>query len=505
MVTRRTLLKQGVYATLSAATLPIMERTARAQGASLGFDFYISPTGSDSNPGTLERPWTITAINSRRGDYAGKRVGLLDGTYNVHALCQAAPNSGYGTALAVNGGPRAATPTSIGAVNARQAILTGADPATGAYPTNPVAIIGQGFNQVANNGNVILDGLYITRSFGAGIGFYLSGSPSSEGGSSGVVIRNCEIFDIGGIENNNPGGIRLRFCTGTLVSNNKIHSVQPGRGQDAAGIMTFNSHSNIYEYNTIYDCNSGIYDKNDHNGNHTYRYNYIEIAGTYPSQVLTDCSGGDPGDVVTVHNNIFVGPGIWNGNGVVMPSKQSMIFHNNTCYCRSGEGGVLYLAAGSLVAPPAMVSFYNNIIYGAQVAGWAGAIRFCSGTIALSDYNVYRIDPGPRGIFGLTSPSARGAAPALYTLGAWQKATGYDSNSVATLTGSGSLFRATTTNSSLDPTSYQLSPSAVGRTMGRVGGTASGAPTEVGAWGGGATRIGCDFGPTPRSPVLSVS
>jgi Right handed beta helix region len=503
MVTRRTLLKQGVYATLSAATASIVTRVASAQDASpASFDFYISPTGSDSNPGTLDQPWAITAINTRRGDYAGKRVGLLDGTYNVHALCQAAP-SWSSTALAVNGGSGSTSPTIIAAVNARQAILTGADPSTGAYPTVEAGIIGQGFLQVANKGNVILDGLYITRGRNAGVLFYPMQGLNPEGGVTGIVVRNCEVYDIGGVENNNPGAIKLHFVTGALISNNKIHSVQPSLGQDAAGIFSFNSRSNVYEYNTIYDCNSGIYDKNSHTGNHTHRYNYLEIAGTYPAQAMTDCSGGDAGDVITVHNNVFVAPGTWNGSDPVLPSKQSLVFYNNTCYCRSAEGGIFYPAGGSQISPPAMVTFYNNIIYSpAPTTGYAGAVRFCSGALALSNYNLYRIGSASSAIFGLSPVSAPRAIPTLYTLSAWQKATGLDGNSVTSDYALSSLFVAA---NSLDPISYALQPSATGRNLGRVGGTASGAPTDVGAWGGGATRIGCDFGPVPRSPVLNVT
>ncbi len=504
MLTRRTLLKQGAYATLSAATASILVRTARAQRAS--FDFYISPTGSDSNPGTLEKPWAITAINTRRGDYAGKRVGLLDGTYNVHALCQATPENASAVALAVNGGPSPAAPTIIAAVNARQAILTGANPSSGAYPTIHAAIIGQGYLQVANKGNVILDGLYITRSWGHGIFFYPSLPPVVEGGATGIVVRNCEIYDIGGIVNYNVAGIKTKFCTGALISNNKIHSVQPDPGTanpgNAAGIFSFRSHANVYEYNTIYDCNAGIHDKNDRNGHHTYRYNYIEIAGAHPYAALHDCSGGDAGDVVTAHNNVFVAPTIWDGSSVVMPSKQSLVFYNNTCYYRSQDNGLYYPAGGSLVSPPAMVTFYNNIIYCEGTGGWAGAVRLCSGTVALSNYNLYRVDAASRGIFGLSQVSAPRAAPTLYTLSAWQKATGHDADSTTAAIDSGALFQG---RKSLDPASYALQPSAVGRKLGRVGGTASGAPTDVGAWGGEAKRIGCDFGSTPRAPVLGVS
>ena len=107
MVTRRSLLKQGAYAALALRAVPSLVRTASAQTSSpSGFDYYISPSGSDNNPGTQSQPWAITAINTRGADYAGKRVGLLDGTYNVHALCQTGTWSTV--ALAVNGGPSAA-------------------------------------------------------------------------------------------------------------------------------------------------------------------------------------------------------------------------------------------------------------------------------------------------------------------------------------------------------------------------------------------------------------
>src|SRR5215469_4145086 len=159
MVTRRTVLRHGVYATVSAATAAVVGRTVRAQSTSTGaFDFYISPGGSDSNPGTYDRPWAITAINTRQRDYAGKRVGLLDGTYNAYAACHGtgAPSR---VGLGVNGGPSATSPTVVAAVNARKAILTNVDPTSGAPATSGAPIMGQGYLQQPNKGNVILDGL----------------------------------------------------------------------------------------------------------------------------------------------------------------------------------------------------------------------------------------------------------------------------------------------------------------------------------------------------------
>ena len=227
MVTRRTLLKQGAYTALALRTAPVLIGVARAQTADpASFDFYISPNGSDSNPGTQSQPWAITAINTHQADYAGKRVGLLDGSYNVHALCQAG-GLWNGPALAVNGGPSATSPTVIAAINPRQAILTAADPASGAYPSKACPIIGQGYMQTKNKGNVIIDGLYLTRSFQYAIAFYAPVGQQQEGGATGFVVRNCEIYDIGGIVNDNVGGILTWFCTGALISNNKIHNVQP--------------------------------------------------------------------------------------------------------------------------------------------------------------------------------------------------------------------------------------------------------------------------------------
>jgi Right handed beta helix region len=492
MVTRRTLLKQGACATFSAATAPILTSRASAQSASPGgFNFYISPSGSDSNPGTQDRPWAITAINTHRSDYAGKRVGLLDGTYNVYALCQAAPQNG--TALAVNGGSSASSPTVIAAVNARKAVLTGANPAGGAYPTKECGIIGQGYMQVPNKGNVILDGLYVTRGWWAGVVFWPQLTPAGTGGTTGIVVRNCEIFDIGGDDNHNPGGVHLKFCSGALIQNNRIHSAEH------AAIQCFLSYSNIYEYNTIYDCKtSGIYNKNPQNGNHTHRFNYIECA----VYAMNDCSGGDAGQVVTVHNNILIAPMIWMGLDVNVPSKQSLVFYNNTCYNTGAEGCIFYPAGGSSVSPPATVKFYNNIIYMPQTTGWQGAVRLCDGTMALSNYNVFRVAAVAHGLIALNPVSAPRIAPKLLTLSEWQKTSGLDSNSLETTVAAGAMFSAT---NKLNPNGYALQESAVGRNLGRAGGVASGAVTDVGAWGGGATRIGCDFGPSPQAPVLRAT
>ena len=82
------------------------------------FDYYISPTGSDSNNGlTTSTPWALTAINTKRATYAGKTVGLMDGTYNVITITGQSTNlSTHDNTLGVAAGS-SGSPTIIKAVN----------------------------------------------------------------------------------------------------------------------------------------------------------------------------------------------------------------------------------------------------------------------------------------------------------------------------------------------------------------------------------------------------
>jgi hypothetical protein len=441
--------------------------------------------------------------------YAGKRVGLLDGTYNVHAQCM--KGGMHACALAINGGPSADQPTVIAAVNPRKAILTGADPVTGAYPTNAAAIIGQGYLQTKNKGNLIIDGLYLTRSYQYAICFDAPAGTEFtkhlvEGGSTGIVVRNCEIYDISGLINNNVAGILLMLVTGALISNNKIHSVQPpnvGNANiaDCAGILSFNCHSNIYEFNTIYDCNVGIYDKNNYNGNQTFRYNYIECLGLTPSAPLIDCSGGNPGDTLTVHNNIFVGPTVWFGlDALSQPSVQSLVFYNNTCMFgtpgRETDTGFFYPAAGGAASPAATVTFYNNIVQCAGKIGSGGLVAVCPGSVSLSDYNALSV-AGNSQIMAYSPPkNPRGFQP--MTLAQWRSLTGMDKHTSTTSSQFANAQDRTAAG-------LQLRSGSPGQGTGRVGGLVSGAATDIGAWGAGATQIGCNFGPSPKATSLSVS
>ncbi len=98
--------------------------TANAQTATTTFDYYISTTGSDSNPGTLSQPWSIKSLSGwTASQYAGsqftaqsaanwaklpgKRVGILPGVYDVSRLMYPA-GIANGSAFQIPGGTSSA-------------------------------------------------------------------------------------------------------------------------------------------------------------------------------------------------------------------------------------------------------------------------------------------------------------------------------------------------------------------------------------------------------------
>lgn len=515
MHTRRTVLKQGGCAIL-ASVVPLIGRHARA-ATTTPFDYFISTTGNDANAGTLASPWAITAINTKRAIYAGKRVGLIAGIYPVYSLWQSA---NYNTpALNVQGGPNPSTMTYIascdssGNYSARAAQITASPSGTpgGGLPgtsSSSVAIIGQGY--AIANGNVHFDGLSVSDS--NGYCFVLYGS-----NTYGFIIENCEIYNVGGSEGNNPAGVMQNNCVGNQIKNNKIHDVQlqgssPGDGNhNCAGLFSFGCSGNFYTNNTIYNCNSCAYDKNSNNGGHTYAYNYLEANGTSPQLIIR--GGGEvAGQTRTVHHNIMVlgsgatsfydgaidsGPNYWTPYG-------SINFYSNTLYALGGfQWALQWQAEGTTVSPPATISLWNNLYalptpspYSTLILGsYAGSVR------SPIDYNGY---------FGTTTPKFQTGAT-YTTLAAWQTAIGAESHSHNSASTSGLFVNP---GQPQLPSGYQLvagtSP-AIGK--GSTNGLSSGSACDLGAWGydpalGAApTQIGADFSanPVPGAPMLKVS
>ena len=116
--------------------------------AAAAFDYYISPTGSASNAGTLASPWDISVFamtpNANTAAYyqglmAGKRIGALPGTYPIYAYWNQQHNTGYaGTCLTIPSGP-AGTPTYVASCDANGNY----SPRTATFDAHPSATVGQ--------------------------------------------------------------------------------------------------------------------------------------------------------------------------------------------------------------------------------------------------------------------------------------------------------------------------------------------------------------------------
>ena len=521
---RRNILKHGALAVSALAFPWLRSRDARSQTQAT-FDYYISPTGNDSNPGTQAAPWAITSLSPNTQNssnvanwnkIAGKRIGLLSGTYNVFALWQSA--SYNVPALDIPGGTAGAN-TVIQSVTPQGAHITANN--NGSLPGSSgssVSIIGQGYKHAT--GYVTFDGLVISDSNGYGIWVQGNDIGGQEGGGGPFVIQNCEIYNIGGDEGNNPACIMQYNSTGNLIQNCKLHdctaSSGGSNGHNFAGIFSFNCHANTYQYNTIYNCNSGIYDKNSANGGHTYYANYIEVNGSSPFACVTDSAGGKAGDVRNVHHNVFViASGTGNNNiylGLVGAAsngdpQESLLFYNNTCYALSGggwQGGLVWQSQGNAMSPAASVKQYNNI-YSSGAPGEFGDVLFNPTTngVSLSDYNCYTNATGSSAVLGMNSTAGDAS---LYSLATWRSNFALDTHSI---TGSPAFTNA---GVALTPSGYTLGSGSACNGAGRVGGTSSGAACNMGAWDGTTNQIGCNFSSSttsapavPDAPALTVS
>ena len=540
----------GLGVTPPSGAIVVAGQTPVVLASGAPFDFYISPTGSDSNLGTLASPWAITslvrnAVNSynvaNRAALAGKRVGLLPGTYAVYNLwitgvtnlsgnLATASSSSYGTysytnpVLALPDGTSTSARTFVGASDSSGYQTIGSHPASithaitaspsgtpggglpgyysGGLSSQSIAIIGHDPRDSVGHNQIY--GIAISDSTNLVVSFYGSASNTSQSGAiTDCWLTNCLVYNCGGNEGNNTGAVWFGGgASNSGVQNCIIHDCQIpwppatigaiGTQHNCAGIFSEASINNLYEYNTVYNCNCAIYDKNQGNGGNTIRYNYLEVNGWNPYDCMNDCAGGYSGSTEKVYNNIFVLAPLTSNersfylgictDGPGANPLQNLQFYNNTCYVLSGGGAqviLTYQSPGS-----GSVTNYNNIFVSAA-PGFYDTLNFNStaGAIALSNYNAFIGGCGGGNYFGL---GTNGAPATNYSFTSW-KALGYDVNSFVQASESG-VFSSP--GGAQNPTGYQLASGSPCLGAGRVGGTSGGAAIDQGAWGGTDVNTG---------------
>jgi hypothetical protein len=515
MLTRRNLLKHSGIAALAVVGSDLFMRTARSQGAS--FDYYISPTGDDNNPGTLASPWSITALNSKMGTYSGKRIGIIGdvggvqtpiqfGTVGgkqttIYSMMQAINGGNQNAALRVNGGSSSASTylgscTSAGAYKVGWAIIDAANPANGAAPVGAQAIImGQPFYQttpVPNIGYTTIDGLVLRNFNYAAIIF----GDVQLATLNGVIIQNCKIYNgICSTGDENPGAIFFGTIANPQVLNCLIYNCQTTGGTNnpwgLAGITSYKAQGLVVTHCTIASCGYSIRQKDTHQWG-TFSYNYFDNGnfGSATNRQNQDALKGPipgPGQTLTVHHNIIIGGGYWGFGEDGLKIDGSMNFYNNTFYTPPAVTAMALAAWFDTNPDAGSITWQNNLVYFntyyVNQGGPFGCLGFQAAigiTGTSVDYNYY----GTGMNFGTSSPFAN--------LNLW-RVLGFDSHS----TSGGNPFSGTPT--SQVPSSFAITGPAT--TAGRNG-------KPCGALDGSGT-VGCNFAaavagtPAPAAPVLT--
>jgi hypothetical protein len=505
----------GAAAGLAVAST-LRARTASAQTSGT-FDYYIGPSGSDSNPGTQASPWAITTLNNpgsaNWNAIQGKTVGLLDGTYDISALKATAAT----VVLQIPSGLSSTQPTVIQAVNTGMAVITAMSGSTyGAYP-----MMGSGVNGAGSQPPIeyiTIRGLVITGSGAGGISFEAN---VAAGSVAGIVIDSCVVHDI--VNPNsayNVGGINLGTSLGgSLVTNCYIYNCYASdyaRTQHGNGSAIYDwAIGTTIQYCTFAGNDSAVYSKNQGWGppqGETFRYNYVTVGGGVNCVFdgFNNASGSTPPyQPWNMYGNIFenVSPIHYNSNSGTNGFQANWNFYNNTVWS-NGTGnnhawGAMVEAATSIAAG-CRISIYNNLTI--RPAGTydpaRGDVTVAPSSWSVFDYNCWPTDAR----FGTASGDIV-YPTTLLTEALWKAVAGSPDrhsvlavpNFINTIVPGGGTAQ------------YRLAAGSAGQGAGRVGGTSTGTATDMGAWGNGATQIGCNLagspgiGPTPSSPTLKVS
>ena len=319
-------------------------------------------------------------------------------------------------------------------------------------------------------GYIVYDGLTVIGAF------YLLNSSIS---NRPIEIKNCDV-SVGWFGDGNWSGIYLEKWNGNWIHHNYIHDIVPAQNasqQNGTGIKHYTSINTIIEFNTLEDMpirGNGIDGKYDAVGN-VYRYNYFHNINGYGTEFnsYSPINVSQPGSGA-IYGNVF-----HNVNNGIAPIRNisGLDVYNNTFY---NIGEMYYQPSDG----SAFSGFrqWNNVVNVIDRSKGEGKIANFYGPAIpnMSDYNIWQSG------FGFSY-----GGTLFSTLAALQSARNLD------------LHSQTASCSFVNPGAgdFRIQDGTLCKTAGRVGGTASGAAVEVGAYGV-TSCVGhtCGGGGTPTPP-----
>jgi hypothetical protein len=408
---RREFLQYGAAAAGASILMPLWPRWAMAQTAT--FDYYISPTGSDANAGTLTQPWALSSlinpdasqhtsqIAANQAKMAGKRIGLIAGTYNgLNYVANQYNAAAYGQAFS--------TPVFVVPPGSASASTYVASCDTNGNYSPRAAIIDGGMTNTNNPGlqplfgtrleagcqYITIDGLEIRNANDRLVSLGFDTAHTSPGGAPGVIVQNCYIHGVVSTDtgSNSSGITCYRLDVGSLIHNNYVTSIVNSSSRNS-GIELWGCIHTIVEYNTVVMSNAGaspIYIKNSNNYSITIRYNYVDTSQA-PSlggsgAVAWDLNGSSA-NTSYCYNNIIISTYPFGCNIMLNNQNTSdgQVFYNNTFIGTPDFQTVGVEAFGAANT----LTFYNNILAG-SVGGGRGEVDFNANSPVLVDYNPRR-------------------------------------------------------------------------------------------------------------------
>jgi hypothetical protein len=507
-VSRREFLALGSIGLVVASGLG-----SQAQAQTAAFDFYISPTGNDSNAGTVSSPWAITSLmaasqTSRNvanfNAIAGKRLGLLPGIYNVASYIQ--PDSHTG-ALQIPGGTASASTyigssDSSGNYSARTATITALNGSVfggrPGYTYNGPILANTGGSY--NSGYFTLDGLVISGFSYKGV--RIGGNSSGDGPANvqRVIVQNCQFTGGGhnsGDATDNSSALWLDYTIGAVVQNNYFLNnigFNAGNADHLAAIICWGCQGSQIGFNSMVNAGYIWGKENANQGNNVFN-NYVDCS-MYTAQSsangIQDFTGANTSGLTqttNIHHNILLSTGFGLGYATLSQNygwTTPVNFYNNTIIMVQAGGLIVEAAVWMFSQISGNVKLYNNILAGVM-SGDYGAIRFNANGPSVWDYNLVPSAMTWKMLAGSSGSTQTGAYTSLSSVQAAVVAAGGISTFDAhTLQSSNPGFVGAGTMA----LQYQLTSGAAAANAGRVGGVPSGAICNIGAWDGTVTQVG---------------